>query len=155
MPGLCSRAKREALDCTALIQPLARLLEDARYPRRITRSLPTMFRASVAMAAKGWGNQIDAARLHDYPVLAVAANDPAAAGATEAVETAPLELAARRLLRAQSRERLEQVTLDINGLLCQYMVNSRAPPTGLFGKESTIRRSPPPPRLGICWQVCW
>jgi len=129
---------REALDRTALIEPLAAQLEDPRDPRRITHSLPSLLRASVAMIAQGWGDQSDAARLHDDPVLAIAANDRAGVGAAEdalasqatlsrlldllsqeknreVLETAPLELAARRL-RAQSCKRLARVTLDIDGL---------------------------------------
>ena len=111
---------REALDRTALIEPLAAQLEDPRDPRRITHSLPSLLRASVAMIAQGWGDQSDAVRLHDDPVLAIAANDRAGVGAAEdalasqatfsrlldllsreqnreVLETAPLELAARRL----------------------------------------------------------
>jgi hypothetical protein len=129
---------REALDRTALIDALAVRLEDPRDPRRITHSLPALLRASVAMIAQGWGDQSDAARLHDDPVLAIAANDRAGVGAAKdalasqatfsrcldllsqeknraVLETAPLELAARRL-RAQGRKRLSRITLDIDGL---------------------------------------
>ena len=90
------------------------------------------------MIAQGWGDQSDAARLHDDPVLAIAANDRAGVGAAKdalasqatfsrcldllsqeknraVLETAPLELAARRL-RAQGRKRLSRITLDIDGL---------------------------------------
>jgi hypothetical protein len=129
---------REALDRTALIDALAARLEDPRDPRRITHSLPALLRASVAMIAQGWGDQSDAARLHDDPVLAIAANDRAGVGAAKdalasqatfsrcldllsreknrkVLETAPLELAARRL-RAQGRKRLSRITIDIDGL---------------------------------------
>jgi hypothetical protein len=129
---------REALDRTALINALAVRLEDPRDPRRITHSLPALLRASVAMIAQGWGDQSDAARLHDDPVLAIAANDRAGVGAAKdalasqatfsrcldllsqeknraVLETAPLELAARRL-RAQGRKPLARITLDIDGL---------------------------------------
>ena len=51
---------REALDHTALIEPLAAQLEDPRDPRRVTHSLPSLLRASVAMIAQGWGDQSDA-----------------------------------------------------------------------------------------------
>jgi hypothetical protein len=129
---------REALDRTALINALAVRLEDPRDPHRITHSLPALLRASVAMIAQGWGDQSDAARLHDDPVLAIAANDRAGVGAAKdalasqatfsrcldllsqeknraVLETAPLELAARRL-RAQGRKPLARITLDIDGL---------------------------------------
>jgi len=129
---------REALDRTALIDHLAARLEDPRDPRRITHSLPALLRASVAMIAQGWGDQSDAARLHDDPVLAIAANDRSGVGAAAdalasqatfsrcldllsrernraVLETAPLELAARRL-RAQGRKRLSRITIDIDGL---------------------------------------
>ena len=68
---------RAALDRTALIDPLAAQLEDPRDPRRITHSLPSLLLASVAMIAQGWGDQGDAARLHDDPVLAIAASERA------------------------------------------------------------------------------
>jgi hypothetical protein len=129
---------REALDRTALIDHLAARLEDPRDPRRITHSLPALLRASVAMIAQGWGDQSDAARLHDDPVLAIAANDRSGVGAAAdalasqatfsrcldllsreknraVLETAPLELAARRL-RAQGRKPLARITIDIDGL---------------------------------------
>jgi hypothetical protein len=84
------------------------------------------------------GDQSDASRLHDDPVLAISANDRAGVGAAEdalasqatfsrllgllsweqnreVLETAPLELAARRL-RAQGHKRLERVTLATDGL---------------------------------------
>jgi hypothetical protein len=47
---------REALDRTALIEPLAAQLEDPRDQRRITHSLPSPLRANVAMIAQGWGD---------------------------------------------------------------------------------------------------
>ena len=74
---------REALGRTALIKPLAAQWEDPRDPQRITHSLAALLRASVAMIAQGWGDQSDAARLHDDPVLAIAANDRAGVGAAE------------------------------------------------------------------------
>ena len=74
---------REALDRTALIDRLAAQLEGPRDPRRITHRLPSLLRASVAMIAQGWGDQIDASRLHDDPVLAIAAHDRASVGAAE------------------------------------------------------------------------
>ena len=59
--------------------------ENPRDPRRITQSLPSLLRASVAMIAEAWGDQSDTARLHDDPVLAIAANDRVGVGATEDV----------------------------------------------------------------------
>ncbi len=84
---------REALDRTALIEALAAELEDPRDPRRITHSLPSLLRASVAMIAQGWGDQSDAVRLHHDPVLAIAANDRGGVGAAEAALETPPTLA--------------------------------------------------------------
>ena len=84
------------------------------------------------------GDQSDVAPLHDDPMLAIAANDRADVEATgdvlasqatfsrglellsreknrEGLETAPLELAARRQ-RTQSRKRLVRITIDIDRL---------------------------------------
>jgi len=90
------------------------------------------------MIVQDLGDQSDVAPLHDDPMLAIAANDRADVEATgdvlasqatfsrwlellsreknrEGLETAPLELAARRQ-RTQSRKRLVRITIDIDGL---------------------------------------
>ena len=94
---------REALDRTALIEPLAAQLEDPRDRRRVSHSLPSLLRASVAMIAQGGGDQGDAARLHDDPVLAIAANDRAGVGAAEDVRASQATFS--QLLDLLNRER--------------------------------------------------
>ena len=153
---------REALDRTALIEPLAAQLEDPRDPRRVTHSLPSLLRASVAMIAQGWGDQSDAVRLHDDPVLASAANDRAGVGVAEdalasqatfsrlldllsreqnreVLETAPLELAARVCARRGTSGWSGSPSTSM-GFRCRCMANRRAPPTtGTLGNASTTR----------------
>jgi hypothetical protein len=90
------------------------------------------------MIAQCWGDQSDAARLPDDPVLAIAENDRAGVGGCrgcpgvtgdvfavsgpaqsghepQRLETAPLELAARSP-RAQGHKALSRITHDIDGL---------------------------------------
>ena len=113
---------REALGRTALIEPLAAQLEDPRDPRRVTHSLTSLLRASVAMIAQGWGDQSDALRLHDDPVLAITANDRAGVRAPGGASGWSGSRSTSTVCR------------------CRYMVNSRAPrTTGTFGNASTIR----------------
>ena len=69
---------REALDRTALIEPLAAQLEDPRDPRRVTHSLLALVRGSVAMIAQRWADQSNAVRLHVDSMLGSAADDTGA-----------------------------------------------------------------------------
>jgi hypothetical protein len=160
MPGFCSCAKRWTAPRWSTIWP--RELEDPRDPRRITHSLPALLRASVAMIAQGWGDQSDAARLHDDPVLAIAANDRSGVGAaadalaSQATFSRCLDLLSREknrqswrrhrwnwrrgacAPRAASRWRGSRSTST--ACRCRCMANSRARrTTGMFGNASTIR----------------
>ena len=129
---------REVLDDTGLIDHLAGELHDPRCPERVVHSLPELLRAAVAMIAQGWGDQGDAQRLRDDPVLALAGSDRrgvAAAGKAlasqstfsrlldllaqpgnrEVIDAAALELAARRRAAA-GRTPAPVMTVDVDGL---------------------------------------
>jgi len=130
---------REVLDGSGIIDELVGRLHDPRCPERVEHSLPELLRAAVAMIAQGWGDQGDAARLRDEPLLALAGSDRrgvAAAGkalASQAsfsrlldllarpqnaavLDTAPMRLAGRRLQAAHRRRRQRVMTIDVDGL---------------------------------------
>ena len=129
---------REVLDDTGLIDHLVGRLHDPRCPERVVHSLPELLREAVAMIAQGWGDQSDAQRLRDDPLLALAGSDRrgvAAAGKTLAsqstfsrlldllaqpanqavIDTAALELASRRRADAGAPP-APVMTVDIDGL---------------------------------------
>ena len=129
---------REVLDDTGLIDHLVGQLHDPRCPERVVHSLPELLREAVAMIAQGWGDQSDAQRLRDDPLLALAGSDwrgMAAAGkplasqstfsrlldllaqpANQAViDTAALELATRRRAAAGAPP-ATVMTVDVDGL---------------------------------------
>ncbi|QGM22386.1 transposase [Spiribacter sp. 2438] len=129
---------REVLDDTGLIDHLVGRLHDPRCPERVVHSLPELLREAVAMIAQGWGDQSDAQRLRDDPLLALAGSDRrgvAAAGKTLAsqstfsrlldllaqpcnqavIDTAALELATRRRAAAGAPP-APVMTVDVDGL---------------------------------------
>ncbi|TQE98532.1 MAG: hypothetical protein FKY71_13350 [Spiribacter salinus] len=129
---------RDVLDDTGIIDHLAGRLHDARCPERVVHSLPELLRAAVAMIAQGWGDQSDAQRLHNDPLLALSGSDRRGVGAAgktlasqstfsrlldrlaqganqEVIDAAPLELATRRRLGTGASP-APVMTVDVDGL---------------------------------------
>ena len=130
---------REALDRTGIIDHLDERLHDPRSQELIEHTMPELLRAGITMIAQGWGDQGDAARLQDDPLLAIAGSDGRGIGAADkalasqasfsrlldrlahhgngaVLDAAPMALAGRRIRAANRDRRLAQATLDVDGL---------------------------------------